>query len=262
MPAVLYEKKGHIAYITINRPEAMNALNREVVQGLSEAWMDFREDRELWVAILTGAGDRAFSAGADLKEMSSHSTEDFSEEFWYGGPRNLLNFRDFELFKPVIAAINGYCLAGAFTMMLATDIRVAAEHAKFGYFEAKRGGIMVGSGGPERLPRQVPYAIAMRMLLTGEMIDAQEAYRIGLINEVVPLPKLMPTAETIANQICENAPLGVRGVKEAALRGQDMPLSMGQRFEQLMGRILRETHDAQEGPRAFAEKRKPIYKGK
>ncbi|MBI4233742.1 MAG: enoyl-CoA hydratase/isomerase family protein [Chloroflexi bacterium] len=256
---VLYQRKGHVSYITINRPERLNALSPEVVDGLREAFITFKEEREAWVAIWTGAGDRAFSAGADLKHMASRSPQDFFTQFWHG-PR----FRQAEMlmdcYKPVIAAINGYCLAGAFMMVLWTDIRIAVEHARFGYLEVARGATATGQG-PARLPKQIPYAIAMEMLLTGEMLDAQEAHRIGLVNKVVPPAQLMPTAERYAQRICENPPLNVRLVKECALLGQDYPIEVVSRLGVAMSSLHRFTADAQEGPRAFAEKRKAVYRG-
>ena len=161
----------------------------------------------------------------------------------------------------MVAAVNGYCLGGGMTLLLATDLRVAADHAKFGLSEVKRG-ILPGNGGTQRSIRQLPYPIAMWMLLSGEMLSAQEAHRHGLVNTVVPLGELMTEAERMAHVVCENGPLAVRAIKELAVRGQYMPFEAGVRLEQAVGQVLRNTDDAKEGPRAFAEKRKPNFSGR
>jgi E-phenylitaconyl-CoA hydratase len=256
--SVLFEVRDHVAYLTINRPEVMNAMDPATYRALSERWIEVRDDPDIWVAIITGAGDKAFSAGADLRETIPRVPEIW--EFWQTQKEPILN-RGLEVWKPVIAAVNGYCLAGGMTLLLATDIRIAAEHARFGVPEVKRG-ILPANGGTQRLLRQIPYAIAMELLLTGDAIDAQEAYRIGLVNKVVPLAELMPTAEAVARRICANGPLAVRAIKELAVRSQSLPLSEGLRLEQAIAQVLRQTEDAQEGPRAFAEKRPPRYQGR
>lgn len=256
--ALVYEKKDKIAYITINRPEAMNAMDPETYRELSEAWIDVRDDADVWVAIITGAGNKAFSAGADLMKTIGRPVEAW--HFWQTQEEQILN-RGLEVWKPVIAAVNGYCLAGGMTLLLATDIRIAAEHATFGLSEVGRG-ILPGNGGTQRTIQQLPYPIAMYFLLTGERMNAEEALRAGLINKVVPLPELIPEAERIARRICENAPLAVRAIKELAIRGQYLPIEYGLRFEQAISRVLAATEDAKEGPRAFAEKRKPSYTGR
>jgi len=256
--ALIYEKKDRIAYLTINRPEAMNAMDPETYTELSEAWTDVRDDPDVWVAIITGAGDRAFSAGADLKKTIGRPVEAW--HFWQTQEEQILN-RGLEVWKPIIAAVNGYCLAGGMTLLLATDIRIAAEHATFGLSEVSRG-ILPGNGGTQRTIQQLPYPIAMYFLLTGERMNAEDALRAGLINKVVPLPDLMPEAERIARKICENAPLAVRAIKELAVRGKYLPIEYGLRFEQAIQRVLSTTEDAREGPTAFAEKRKPSYTGR
>ena len=256
--ALIYEKKGKIAYITINRPEAMNAMDPETYRELSEAWVNVRDDSDVWVAIITGAGDKAFSAGADLKKTIGRPVEAW--HFWQTQEEQILN-RGLEVWKPVIAAVNGYCLAGGMTLLLATDIRIAAEHATFGLSEVSRG-ILPGNGGTQRTIQQLPYPIAMYFLLTGERMNAEDALRAGLINKVVPLPELMPEAERIARRICENAPLAVRAIKELAVRGQYLPIEYGLRLEQAVQQVLSATEDAREGPRAFSEKRKPSYGGR
>jgi E-phenylitaconyl-CoA hydratase len=255
--ALIYEKKDRIAYITINRPEAMNAMDPETYTELSEAWMDVRDDPDVWVAIITGAGDKAFSTGADLKKTIGRPVEAW--HFWQTQEEQILN-RGLEVWKPIIAAVNGYCLAGGMTLLLATDIRIAVEHATFGLSEVSRG-ILPGNGGTQRTIQQLPYPIAMYFLLTGERMNAEDALRAGLINKVVPLHDLMAEAERIARRICENAPLAVRAIKELAVRGQYLPIEYGLRLEQSIQRVLSSTDDAKEGPRAFAEKRKPSYTG-
>jgi enoyl-CoA hydratase/carnithine racemase len=209
------------------------------------------------VAILTGAGDVAFSAGADLVAMA--------EAFRGGqGMRFDVPFagitRGFECWKPMIAAINGFCLAGGLELALSCDIRIAAEHATFGLPEPKRA-IIPAAGGTQKLPRAVPLAFAMELLLTGERFDAQTALRFGLVSRVVPADQLMPTVEEVAAKILECGPLAVRAIKQAALQGRAMSIEEGLKLEsQLAGAVMR-SEDAREGPTAFAQKRKPEYKG-
>jgi E-phenylitaconyl-CoA hydratase len=259
MPAVLFAQDGHTATITLNRPEAMNALNGELRADLHEALTRFRDDPDLWVAILTGAGERAFSAGADLVEMSRRTPGEFAEGFWQTGSPSL--GRGLEIWKPIIAAINGYCLAGGLELALACDIRVAAEHAQFGLAEVTRG-IIPGGGGTQRLPRLIALGPALELLFTGERIPAQEALRLGLVNRVVAAGELMGEARRLAERINQNAPLAVRAVKESALRGLEAPLDQGLRIEAAFSRIVRDTEDSREGPRAFAEKRPARFQGR
>ncbi len=264
---IIYEKRGRIAYVTINRPERMNAIDLDTSRELYEAFGDFRDDDAVWVSILTGAGERAFSAGADLVAM----TEAFSRGGGRMGPAlsGVEGFdtpfggitRAMEIWKPMIAAINGYCLAGGLELALSCDIRVAAEHASFGLPEPTRA-IIPGAGGTQRLPRAIPLAVAMELLLTGGRIDAATALRCGLVSQVVPLAELMPKAEEIAAAICQCGPLAVRAIKEAAYRGLDLSLEEGLALEEKKeGEVLR-SEDAREGPLAFAQKRKPEYKGR
>lgn len=255
--ALIFEKKDNIAYITINRPEAMNAMDPETYSELSAAWIEVRDDPDVWCSIITGAGEKSFSAGADLKKTIPREPEKW--ELWQTQNEQILN-RGLEVWKPVIAAVNGYCLAGGMTLLLATDVRIAAEHATFGLSEAKRG-ILPGNGGTQRTIRQLPYPIAMWLLLSGERIDAEEALRHGLINEVVPMKNLMAEAERRASIICQNGPLAVRAIKELAVRSQSMSLEQGLRMEVMMQSMLKTTEDAKEGPRAFAEKRKANFRG-
>ncbi len=256
---ILYEKRGHIAYVTINRPDRRNAIDPATSHELKAAFEAFKADDDAWVAILTGAGDQAFSAGADLLAMSqalSGGGEGVPMNVPFGGIT-----RGYECWKPIIAAINGYCLAGGLEIALSCDIRVAAEHAQFGLPEPRRA-IIPAAGGTQRLPRSVPLAFAMELLLTGDRFDAQAALRFGLVSRVVPQAELMATAEEIAGKILECGPLAVRAIKQAVLRGREMSLEDGLRLEgQLAGPIFG-TEDAREGPRAFAEKRKPAYKGR
>lgn len=256
--ALLFDVTDHVATLTINRPEAMNAMDPETYHELSEAWIEVRDNPDIWCAIITGAGDRAFTAGADLKKTIPRRPEMW--EFWQTQAEPILN-RGLEVWKPVIAAVNGYCLAGGMTLLFATDIRVAAEHATFGISEVKRG-ILPGNGGTQRALRQLPYPIAMELILIGDQITAQQAYQYGLVNKVVPKEQLMDTAWDYARRICANAPLAVRAIKELAVRSQYMHLSDGLRLEAAIGQVLRQTEDAQEGPRAFAEKRPPVYHGR
>jgi len=253
---VLYEVKDKVAYITINRPEVMNAMDPEVYEQLSNAWIDVRDNPEVWVAIITGAGDKAFTAGADLK---SDAIKERQKSDFCLTQKNMILNRGLEIWKPVIAAVNGYCLAGGMTLLFATDIRIAAEHSVFEISEVKRG-LLPGNGGTQRILNQLPYTIAMEMLLLGRRLNAKEALAYGLVNKVVSQNALMPTAEEYAKKLCENAPLSLRVIKELAIRSQSLPLDQGIRLEDAMLEFLRTTEDAKEGPRAFAEKRKPLYK--
>jgi len=260
MPAVLYEKRDHTVIVTLNRPEAMNAINDEVRKGFHEAMFRFRDDDDARTAIITGAGDKSFSAGADLKEMSAQQRQGgAASRLWDLSPTALL--RQMELWKPIIAAVNGYCLAGGLEIALACDIRIASENATFALTEVTRG-IIPGYGGTQMLPRVAPLGRALQMLFTGERIDAQEAYRTGLVNEVVPPAELMATAEALAQRINESAPIAVRLVKEAALKGLDMPFMDGLRLETLLSLLVQTTEDARAGPLAFAQKRKAVFKGR
>ena len=255
---IIYEKKGRLAYITLNREERRNAIDPATSQELYDAFTDFKEDDELWVAVLTGAGEVAFSAGADLVAMAEAFAGGQGMRFDvpFGGIT-----RGFECWKPMIAAINGYCLAGGLELALSCDIRIAAEHASFGLPEPKRA-IIPAAGGTQKLPRAVPLAFAMELMLTGERFDAQTALRFGLVSRVVPAEQLMTTVEEIAGKILECGPLAVRSIKQAVLQGREMSLEEGLKLEsQMMATVIR-SEDAREGPTAFAQKRKPKYKGR
>ena len=268
MPAVVYEKKGGTAYIILNRPEVHNALDAEAVVRLAEAWQDFADDDSLRVAIITGAGDRAFSSGADLRKLiplmaGARQPGDEYEEKLMSNRRliSIALLRGFDLYKPIIAAINGYCLAGGTEIIQATDIRIAAQHATFGLTEVKRA-IIPSGGSMVRLPRQIPFCKAMEVLLVGDSMSAEEACRIGLVNQVVSPGKLMEMAEEFAGKIAENGPLAVRKIKETVLKALGRPVNEGYALEDEAARVIMGSEDAREGPRAFAEKRPPRYVGR
>ena len=253
-PTILFEKKDHIAIVTINRPEAMNAFTRAMLVGMDAAFDDFKDDDDLWVAILTGAGDRAFCTGMDLKEAIPLLTA--GDEMGYEDHTK----RPFsDIFKPIIAAVNGLCVAGGLEFLQGTDLRIAAEHATFGLAEVRWGRVPRG-GSHIRLPRQIPWAVAMEILLTGKPIDAHRAYDIGLVNKVVPIDKLMEEAIALAETICKNGPLAVRTAKEIAVRSLGLEPSFV--LEKAIALKVLASEDAKEGPRAFAEKRPPRFTGR
>ncbi len=230
--AVLFQLSGHIATVTINRPEAMNAIDRQTAEELGEAWERVRTDPEIWVAILTGAGDRAFCAGADTKSpLDPRQLEEVP-----GGVKTRITFdlKGINVWKPIIAAVNGHAIGSGMEMLSGTDIRIAAEGATFALYEVKYGSLPYG-GSVARLLRQIPYCHAMRLLLTGDRIDAEEALRIGLINEVVPADRLLPRAREIAELLCSYQPEVVQGIKEAAVRGLSMGLEQAYVLESLYG---------------------------
>jgi enoyl-CoA hydratase/carnithine racemase len=257
--AIRYEKDGRIATMTINRPEAMNAMDRDTSQELAAAFEDFDRDETLLVAILTGVGDKAFSAGADLKKMYGRAGDGDLHELWDRERQWRLGQR-LHVWKPVIAAINGYCLAGGLELAMGCDIRIASETAAFGCPEV-RWGILHGYGAL-RLPKTIPLSAAMELLLTGDRINAQEAHRLGIVSRVVPPSELMATARGLADRICANGPLAVRVTKELAWRGLEMSLEEGLRLYAALGALVRASEDAHEGPRAFAEKRLPRFQGR
>ncbi len=247
-----------VAVITINRPEAMNALDQQHYDLLSDAWRAVRDDDSIRVAIVTGAGDRAFCAGADMKTFLVAPPG--LAALMHTQQAQLLN-RGLEVWKPVVAAVNGYCLGGGMTMLLATDIRVCVESARFGLTEVQRGAFPA-NGGTQRISQQVPHAIAMEMLLIGDQFDAQTASRWGLVNRVVPAADVMPVAREYALRLAANAPLAVQAAKELAIRSRDADLATGLRMEQLFLRILQDSDDIKEGAAAFRERRPPRFEGR
>jgi E-phenylitaconyl-CoA hydratase len=253
-----FEINKGVAVVTINRPEKLNAMDGEHYASLSEAWQRVRDDKDIRVAIITGAGERSFTTGADIKSFVAAPPG--LEEMWLTQKDQLLN-RGLEVWKPVIAAVNGYCLGGGMTLLLATDVRLAAPHATFSLAEVRRG-VIAGNGGTQRILSQLPYAIGMEMLLTGASMDAETAARWGLINRIVPADQLVEEAFTVARNIAANAPLATQAAKELAVRAREMPISTGLRFEQIVNRMLQFTEDASEGPKAFAEKRSPEFQGR
>jgi enoyl-CoA hydratase/carnithine racemase len=257
MDTVIYEIRDRIAYVTINRPQAYNACDIATYIRLAEIWRDFRDNDDAWIAILTGAGDKAFCAGSDIKLNYAEAPVPQPSEAFAANPQADI-MRGLEVWKPIIAAVNGHCNGGGLEMALGCDLRVAAEHAKFGFGEVKIG-LIPGGGGTQRLPRTIPLCNALWMLYTGERIDAQEAYRLGLVNRVVPLAELIPTAEAMAQKILEAGPLAVRAAKQAAITGLSMPLVEGLRLEAHLNQMLFATADFVEGAQAFAEKRTPRW---
>ncbi|QUQ69270.1 enoyl-CoA-hydratase DpgD [Kutzneria sp. CA-103260] len=256
--SVQYEKKDHIAYVTMNRPEVLNAMDRRMHAELAEIWDDVEEDDDVRVVVLSGAGGRAFSVGQDLKERAQlNQATTFGSRGQTGHPR--LTDR-FTLSKPVVARVRGYALGGGFELVLACDIVIASEDAVFGLPEVQLG-LIAGAGGVFRLPRQLPQKVAMGYLLTGRRMDATTALRYGLVNEVVPVDELDGCVASWTDSLVRAAPLSVRAIKEAALRSLDLPLEEAFTASYLWEERRRRSSDALEGPRAFAEKRDPVWTG-
>ncbi|MFC2066611.1 enoyl-CoA hydratase/isomerase family protein [Chloroflexota bacterium] len=251
--AIIYEKQSHIAIITLNRPEALNALDAESLNQFCQAIADFGDDHKLWVAIITGAGSKAFCAGADLKKLAPAIRNKT-----FKMPMSLM--KGLTIWKPVIAAVNGIALGGGLEVALACDIRIAADNATLGLPEVKLG-LIPGWGGTQRLSRVLSMSKAAELLFMGTTVNAEEALQIGLVNKVVPLDDLMTTAMSWAERICENGPLAVQAAKEALIRGADMNLQASLRLEEMLSDWLYTTADATEGLKAFTEKRKPNFSG-
>ncbi|MBI2887169.1 MAG: enoyl-CoA hydratase/isomerase family protein [Chloroflexi bacterium] len=253
---VLYERRGRIAYLTINRPQVLNALNRQTQADIEAAKQEFAQDLEAWVLIMTGAGDRAFCAGADLKEGAERDREGA------GAPEQEIDLRYIlPVWKPMIAAINGWAMGGGLAYAMQCDIRIASENARMGYPEV-RVGIPGGPSDNWLLPRYVPVGEAMYMLLTAEPVDAQEAHRIGLVHQVVPQAELLSTAERIAQRIASNSPMAVRAVKQAVWVGLGLTFEQSMRLNHALALQVRNSEDAREARRAFNEKREPVFRGR
>jgi (E)-benzylidenesuccinyl-CoA hydratase len=257
-----YAKAGHVVTITLNRPERMNAVGRQAMADLLECWKRFRDDDDARVAILTGAGDRSFCAGADLKEMAANSAEPAAirrDRGRYAGVGNALE-DGFPLWKPVIAAINGYCIGEGLVLVLGADIRICSENASFALTEVKRG--LNTITGAIRLPKVVPPSTAAFMALTGEAIGAREALRVGLVTSVHRQADLGAAANSIAATIAANAPLAVQAVKETMVRGQNSPFDAAFATGGLLRQLILASADLREGLSAFAERRPPSYTGR
>jgi enoyl-CoA hydratase len=253
---ILRERRGNVEILTINRPEARNAINGAVSRAMSAVMDELTADTGCWVVVITGAGDKAFSAGMDLKAFSSGEGADIiGASGGFGG----LTQREFP--KPIIAAINGSALAGGLEIMLSCDLVVAAEHATFGIPEAKRG-LIAGAGGLIRLPKRLPMAIALELAMTGDSIDAERALALGLVNRVVPAAELMDETIALAERIAANAPLAVRYSKKVMKQAAELPESDGWKLNGEAVGVVFSSADAMEGPIAFAEKRPPNWQGK
>jgi enoyl-CoA hydratase/carnithine racemase len=254
---LLYEEKDRIALVTLNRPKMMNALDRKAISELSKVWSDFKDDSRLLVMIITGAGDKAFCVGGDIKEWDA-AGQDPHAAGWLDDVVTPMRMTD--MFKPVIAAINGHCLGGGLELALACDLRLASESATFGQPEIKRG-IFPGQGATQRLPHILPYNLAAELIFTGEVIDAREALRIGLINRLIASRDLMDQAWELAALIADKPPLAIRAAKEALLKSYELSLAEGLRLEGQLRKNISYTRDAREGITAFLEKRKPFFRG-
>lgn len=257
MSIIDFTVKDRIAIFTINRPEAMGALSVEGMQQLQSYLIDFRDNDELWVGIITGTGNKVFSAGVDAKDYLPFARANVGKP-WLR-PEGIL--RGLKIWKPLIAACNGITFGGGLELSLACDMVIASDNATFGLPEVKLG-ICPGGGGTQRLPRTIPLHLAAEMLFTGKTIDAREAYRIGLVNKVVPLDNLMPEAMKLAEELCEAGPLAVRTAKQLMYRGLSMSLEDGLQLEDDFQKYTFSSHDFEEGLNAFREKRKPKFEGK
>jgi enoyl-CoA hydratase/carnithine racemase len=259
---ILFEVRNQIAFVTFNRPESMNAMNRQMTKELVEACRQIEEDAGIRIAIFTGAGEKAFSAGMDLKERAETSFSPIERRQQKLSATIQSQTRAVAaITKPTIAAIRGYCVGGGLEFALACDMRVAAEDAKLGLAEVKRG-LIPGSGGTQRLPRTVGVAKALEVCLTGDNVTGGEAQRLGLVNIAVPASDVMKAAEDLAGRILKGAPMSVLFIKEAIKKGIELSLDEGFRLESDLSALIGTTEDSKEGPRAFAEKRPPVWKGK
>ncbi|HJO82135.1 MAG: enoyl-CoA hydratase-related protein [SAR202 cluster bacterium] len=267
---VIYEKKGRIAVVTINRPERMNAVALETNATMYDIFTDFLEDQDIWIGIITGYGGKAFCAGSDIKEMTERPAGERVSKA-ADSPHQEGGMAHREIWKPLIAAVDGYCLGGGLEIAMACDIIIASNRSSFGVPEIRNIGGFPGDGGIHRLPRHVPKKIAMQMLLTGQRISVEEAYRIGLINKIVEPDQVMDEAMAMANTINENSPIAARVSKEIATKTMDLPLEYHEseaktawELDRIVGAKLRNSEDSKsrEGPRSFVEKRKPVWLGR
>lgn len=254
---VEFEVKGPVATITLNRPEKMNAMDTEMYESISAHLREIDRRDDIRVGVITGSGDRAFTAGADL--VGLHGSAEQAQVGWSSTRATRFDL-GLEVQKPLIAAVNGYCLAGGLELALVCDIRVASETAQFGCPEVKWN--LLHGYGAQRLPEIVGFSNAMYLLLTGQFIDAGEAHRIGLVQEVVPPERLLSRSYELAETICSNAPMAVRMTKELASRSRDLTLPDGIRFYQALNRLVERSEDLEEGTRAFAEKRTPNFRNR
>src|SRR6202451_4021851 len=255
---VVYDKKGPIAYVTLNRPKVLNALNKATIQELRAAFEDARDDSGVRGVILTGAGEKAFAAGADIAEIVNNTAVEAEEATRRGqGLTDLIE----KLAKPVIAAVNGFALGGGCELAMACTIRIASESAKFGQPEVKLG-VMPGYGGTQRMPRLVGRGRALKIILSGDIIEAAEAYRIGLVDELAPNAQLIERAETLLKKIITNAPLSVKYALEAVNKGLETSVAEGLLIEASLFAVCASTDDKKEGTSAFLEKRAPKFQGK
>ncbi|EFK06840.1 putative 3-hydroxybutyryl-CoA dehydratase [delta proteobacterium NaphS2] len=252
-----FKTENHVAYITLNRPEAMNSLDPEAVTTLTEIWAEVKSNPDIRVSVFTGAGEKSFCTGTDMKKTPP--PDECMASIWLRDGQPIIP--PMKMWKPIICAINGYAIGGGLEMALACDMRIASSKAKFGLTEVKVASL-AGLNGTQCLPRAIPQAVAMKMLLTGEMIDAEEALRVGLISDVVEPDELQGLAKKYAEKIASNAPLSVKAAKQAVVMGMDMPLDHGIAFSHLLWGVLRDTEDRKEGFKAFAEKRVPEYQGR
>lgn len=262
------ERQGKTFIIRINRPEALNALDVDSMRALNQELRRFRDDPDLMVAVITGTGERAFCTGADLKRTLPPETS-FAEAYFHSYERSVdeglyvraITISELEINKPLIAAVNGHALGGGMEIALDCDLRIASDNATFGLPEPRWASVPA-VGGVSKLLRAVPKAIAMKMILTGDRIDAAEAQRVGLVSDVVPAETLLEQALEIADRIAANGPLAIKSIKTLAMRTEDLSLSKSVELEQLLWGLLRDTKDRVEGRTAFAERRTPQYQGR